>query len=685
MEENNITYFAETNFRNERKRFGIKRRDRSKHMYIIGKTGMGKTTLLENMAIQDIENGEGIAIIDPHGEFAEKMLDFVPEERVKDVVYFAPHDIDWPIAFNVMENVDSTQRHLVSAGLLGVFKKIWVDAWSARMEYILSNAILALLEYPNSTLLGINRMFADKNYRKEVVSKITDPVVKAFWTDEFAKYTDKFATEATAAIQNKVGQFVSNPLIRNIIGQPKSAFDIREVMDKKKILIMNLSKGRIGEENSRLIGQMLITKIYLSAMSRVDVPEEKREDFYLYVDEFQNFASESFADILSEARKYRLNLILAHQYIAQMDEKVNDAVFGNVGTMVSFRVGATDAEFLEKEFSPAFYAPDIVNLGFASIYLKLMIDGVASRPFSATTLPPIKISEMSHREEIITNSREKYATEKSAIEEEIIKWHSKDFIPERTSRGGEKADGTPRSVSGQENEDKPQQPQLYEAFCSVCQKKTYVPFKPDEKRPIFCKAHRDAASEISKQEKPPAIHKTASFTVDVPSKPSPSFERVNGEWRKSAPHSERPAGRPTEQREEKKVREPSTRLRAERPVEEREGKIFSEPTIRPREDTRAKTPIPVPVSAPAKKEISQKDLRDEKKAKPGVNDLRSALEDILGKPLPPKEPSGETTQGNEKKENGADIEKKEDVSGNSSEERNRRKSGVLKPGDKIIF
>lgn len=493
---NNVTYFAETNFRNERKKFGIKRQDRTKHLYIIGKTGMGKTTLLENMAIQDILKGEGVGIVDPHGSFAEKMLNFIPENRIDDVLYFAPHDIDWPIAFNVMENVDPTQRHLIANGLLGVFKKIWPDVWSPRMEYILNNCILALLEYPDSTLLGINRMLSDKDYRKEVVSKINDPVVKAFWTDEFAKYTDRYMTEAGAAIQNKVGQFISNPLIRNIIGQTKSAFDIRDLMDQKKIFIMNLSKGRIGEENSRLIGAMLITKIYLAAMSRVDVPEEERSDFYLYVDEFQNFATESFKDILSEARKYRLNLTLAHQYIAQMDESVRDAVFGNVGTLATFRVGAADAEELEKEFAPEFYVQDIVNLGFASIYLRLMIDGVASRPFSAATLPPIETKEKPNTEKIIETSREKYATARGEVEEKIVKWHEP--VVSGTSTPGIK-----RSIPhmGQQKERFEFQPELYEATCAVCGKKTYVPFKPDGIRPTFCKVHRKQTEQSLPQPK----------------------------------------------------------------------------------------------------------------------------------------------------------------------------------------
>jgi CxxC-x17-CxxC domain-containing protein len=504
-------YFAQTNFRNERKSFGIKRNDRRKHMYIIGKTGMGKTTVLENMAIQDIQRGEGIGIVDPHGEFAEKMLKFVPENRVKDVVYFCPHDTDWPMAFNVMEDVGIEQRHLVAAGLMGVFKKIWPDVWSPRMEYILNNAILALLEYPDSTILGINRMLSDKDYRKEVVSKITDPVVKAFWEQEFARYTDRFMTEAGAAIQNKVGQFISNPLIRNIIGQPKSSFDMRKIMDEKKILIMNLSKGRIGEDNSRLIGAMLITKIYLGAMSRVNVSESERPDFYLYVDEFQNFATESFKDILSEARKYRLSLILAHQYIAQMDETVRDAVFGNVGTMVIFRVGAYDAEILEKEFSPDFTAQDIVNLGFASIYLKLMINGVASVPFSALTLPPIPMPERFYVDDIIKYSRQTYASPKEEVEKRIAEWHAPVAKPVVSASS---------ETSTPSFSEKPA-PQLFDAVCSGCGTKTQVPFKPDGKRPVYC---RDCKAKYLSKENPP------SFPQRVPSfrnPPPPSF-RIRG-------------------------------------------------------------------------------------------------------------------------------------------------------------
>ena len=478
MSENNKVYFAQTNFRNQRTPFGIKQTDRTKHMYVIGKTGMGKTTLLENMAVQDIRNGEGLGIIDPHGSFAEKMLDYIPEERVKDVIYLNPADTDYPIAFNIMEDVNPEQRHLVASGLMGVFKKMWPDVWSARMEYILNICILALLEYPNATLLGVNRMLADKEYRKEVVSNVQDPVIKAFWEQEFAKYTERFAAEATPAIQNKVGQFTSNPVIRNIIGQPKSSFDFRKVMDERKIVIMNLSKGKIGELNSQLIGAMLITKIYLAAMSRALNTAQEFPDFYLYVDEFQNFATESFRDILSEARKYGLALILAHQYITQMEESVRDAVFGNVGTHLVFRVGPADAEVLEKEFAPEFMADDIVNLGFASIYLKLSIDGVPSRPFSAGTLPPIERASESKRGEVLEFSRKIYCGIKEEVENQIGKWHK------------------PISSAGVlDNKKKPEDaekesPQLFEAACSVCGKKILVPFKPDGKRPIFCQKHR---------------------------------------------------------------------------------------------------------------------------------------------------------------------------------------------------
>lgn len=419
---NQISYFAETDARNKRIPFGIKAKDRSRHMYVIGKTGMGKSTLLENIAVQDLRNGNGMCFIDPHGKTADLLLEYVPKERINDVLYFAPFDIDYPVSFNVMEDVGYDKRHLVVSGLMSSFKKIWQDAWSARMEYILSNTLLALLEYPDSTLLSVNKMLSDKKFREKVVANITDMSVRSFWVDEFAKYTDKFAAEATPAIQNKVGQFTANPLIRNIVGQPKSSFDIRKLMDEKKIVIINLSKGRIGEVNAQLLGSMLVTKIYLAAMSRADKTEDEMKalpSFYLFVDEFQSFANESFADILSEARKYKLSLTITHQYIEQMPEEVRAAVFGNVGTFISFRVGAADAEYIEKEFAPTFTAIDIVNLGFVQIYLRLMIDGIGSQPFSARTLPPIKKESTNYVQEIIEASRKQFARPRDEVETQV--------------------------------------------------------------------------------------------------------------------------------------------------------------------------------------------------------------------------------------------------------------------------
>ena len=419
-----VVYFGNAIYHDYQKKFGIKTDDRRRHIYIIGKTGMGKTALLENMAIQDIRAGKGVGIVDPHGEFAEKMLDFVPKSRVNDVIYFDPADLDFPIAFNVMEKVDIAHRHLVAAGLLGVFKKIWPDVWSARMEYILNNSILALLEVPGTTLLGVNRMLSDREYREKIIHKITDPTIKSFWVQEFAHYPPRFREEAIAPIQNKVGQFISAPIIRNIIGQVRSAIDMRRVMDEGKILILNLAKGKIGEDPSRLLGALLITKLQLAAMSRVDIPENERRDFILYVDEFQNFATEAFVNILSEARKYRLSLILAHQYITQMEETVRDAVFGNVGTLICFRVGAADAEFLEKEFLPEFSLNDLVNLPKFHIYLRLMIDGISSRPFLSVTLAPVEkpLKDGGHKETIIKVSRERYGTPRNKVEEKIARW-----------------------------------------------------------------------------------------------------------------------------------------------------------------------------------------------------------------------------------------------------------------------
>jgi hypothetical protein len=453
-DENRITVFAKTNFRNQEVPFGIKTDDRRRHMYLVGKTGMGKTSLMENMVIQDIRNGHGVAFLDPHGDSVQKILNAVPASRINDVIYFNPADMEFPMAFNILEAVDNKYKHLVASGLMGVFTKIWANLWSARMEYILNNTILALLDSPGNTMLGIPRMYVDKKYRKKIVDNIKDPMVRAFWVDEFANYAEKYRTEAVAPIQNKVGQFLSSGIIRNIVGQPRSTIDLREVMDNQKILIMDLSKGKVGEDNSALLGAMLVTKLQLAAMSRTDIPEAERKDFYLYVDEFQNFATESFATILSEARKYRLNLIVGHQYIAQLEQdkstKVRDAIFGNVGTIILFRIGAADAEFLETEFDPTFTPGDMVNLPKYSIILKLMINGVASEPFSASTLAPNPNFVTGNADKVIKVSRERYSNPVLEVEDKIARWMGAEVMQETAVFLG--------AAEGQDAEMEPERP-----------------------------------------------------------------------------------------------------------------------------------------------------------------------------------------------------------------------------------
>lgn len=506
MDDNAINYFGQIHFRGKKDPFGIRPEDRSRHMYVIGKTGMGKTALLQNMAIQDVINGRGLGIIDPHGDFAERVLDFVPEHRIKDVVYFNPADSDFPIGLNLLEDVGYDKRHLVASGLMGVFKKIWVDVWSARMEYILNNAILALMEYPGATLLDVNRMMTNKEFRAEVMSHVQDPIVREFWLEQFANWGERLAGEATAAIENKVGQFTAAPLIRNIIGQRESTIDLRKMMDEGKIFIVNLSKGYIGEENSRLLGAMTITKLYLAAMSRVDIPESERRDFVLYVDEFQNFASEAFEGILSEARKYHLSLVLAHQYIEQMEEEIRAAVFGNIGTLVVFRVGATDAEYMEKEFTPNFLLEDLVNLGKHHIIVRLMIDGVTSVPFSATTLPPLVPTHESYRAQILAMSRQQWTITREQIEGVI-----KDRVShlENTTPGVVPVTGIGSNGGGKNGKRKPgvangapagprlgsDGTALYDAKCDKCGKDTKIVFEPDGTRPVYCKKCRKKMQE----------------------------------------------------------------------------------------------------------------------------------------------------------------------------------------------
>jgi hypothetical protein len=388
-------------------------------MYIVGKTGTGKSTLIENMAISDIKNRNGLALIDPHGDLAEDILNFIPKRRIKDVIYFNPGDLEYPIAFNPLEKVPADFRHLIASGLISTFKKIWSEFWGPRLEHILRHSLLTLLEYPRSTLLDLPRLLTDKEFRKSVLNHVTHPQVKEFWLSEFEKYSAWFKSEAISPILNKMGQFLISIPLRNIVGQKENTFDFRKVLDEGKILIVNLAKGRIGEDNCSLLGAMIVTKIQLAALSRSDLPEDKRKRFYLYVDEIHNFLTLSFADILSEARKYGLNLILAHQYIEQLDEKIRAAILGNVGTIISFRLGAEDAKFLAKEFSPIFDESDLLNLPNYHIYLKLMIDGATSHAFSATTFPPVEINK-SYKEKIIELSRKLYARPRNKVEKEIL-------------------------------------------------------------------------------------------------------------------------------------------------------------------------------------------------------------------------------------------------------------------------
>ena len=409
-----LSLYGVTNFRGTNTIFGIGREDRGRHMYIIGQTGTGKSGLLELLALSDVYHDEGMAIIDPHGDFAQNILKFIPERRVGDVVYFNPADGDFPIGFNPLEVTDPSLKNHTCSELVGVLKRMF-DSWGPRLEYILRYTILALLDYPNATMLDITRMLTEKMFREDVISHINDPVVRNFWTIEFASWNDKFASEAVAPVLNKIGAFTANPILRNIVGQTKSSINIRQLMDDGKILIVNLSRGVIGEDNAAILGALLVTKIQLAAMSRANIPMEKRRPFYLYVDEFQNFATDSFAVILSEARKYALNLTVANQYVSQMSQVVRDAVFGNVGSMISFRVGADDASFLGKYFAPQFEPQDIMQLHNRHFFATMTLNGEKTQPFSGSTLQ-IPKNMNDYTPKIVTNSRKQYAQSKIAVE-----------------------------------------------------------------------------------------------------------------------------------------------------------------------------------------------------------------------------------------------------------------------------
>lgn len=419
--EDDVSLFGMTNYHNNFDSFGIKRKDRRRHLYAVGKSGSGKSKMLELLIKADIDAGKGVGILDPHGDLVDNVMKFIPEHRIKDVIYFDPADTAFPISFNPLENVGEEYKMQVTIGFLEIFKKLFGSNWTDRLEHVLRYTVLALLDSPNTTVLSILKMLTDKNYRQTIVARIQDNVVKNFWVSEFAGWSEKFDAEAITPLLNKVGQFVATNMIRNIIGQPDNKINIRDIMDNEKILLMKVSKGLLGEENSGLMGSMIITKLYQAAMSRADMPEEERKDFYFYVDEFQNFATDTFSEILAEARKYRLNLTIAHQYMGQLSDVVRKTVFGNVGSMISFRVGADDAEVLQEEYTPIFNKRDIINLGVREFYCKMSVDGEIREAFSARTLT-VPTVESHFVDKIIEHSRATYCKPKKEVEEMLNKW-----------------------------------------------------------------------------------------------------------------------------------------------------------------------------------------------------------------------------------------------------------------------
>ncbi len=401
--------------------FALRRADRRHHTYIVGQTGSGKTTLLRNLILQDIAAGEGVGVIDPHGDLANDLLDYIPTWRTDEVVYFDPSDFDYPISLNLLANVPSHQRHLVTSGIIAAFKGIWGDSWGPRMEYILANAVAALTECSNVTLLSLQRLLTDEPYRQRILRQVEDPAVLQFWHSEFASWDARFRAEAVAPIQNKIGQLLLAPPIRNILGQVKRKVDARFMMDRGRILIANLSKGKIGADKCNLFGALLVAQFQLAAMSRAKMAEHERRDFYMFIDEFHNFATDAYAEILSESRKYRLCLTLSHQYTAQLHEKTKDAIFGNVGTLISFRVGDADAALLGRQFGGRYSASYFTELGNFEVCARMLVDGEQREPFTGRTVFATG-KRHGNRDNLIRRSRERYATPRHLVEDKIRRW-----------------------------------------------------------------------------------------------------------------------------------------------------------------------------------------------------------------------------------------------------------------------
>lgn len=439
--DQDISFFGVTNFHGKESPFGIKRSDRRRHLYTVGKSGSGKSKMLELLIKNDLELGKGVGVLDPHGDLVDNILKCIPKHRIKDVIIFDPSDVNNPIAFNPLADVPPELKIRVTIGFIEIFKKLFGANWTPRLEHVLRYTTLALLDTPGTTILSILKMLTDKDYRQTIVRNIQDNVVKNFWVNEFAGWSEKFDNEAITPLLNKVGQFVSTNMIRNIVGQPEDKVDFRDIMDNKKILLMKVSKGILGEENASLMGALAITKIYQAAMARADTPEEEREDFYFYVDEFQNFATDTFDEILSEARKYRLNLTLAHQFLGQLSDKIRTTVFGNVGSMVSFRVGGADAKILEEEFNPRVKERDIINLGVRNFYCKMSIEGELREAFSGKTMF-MGFPKNDYTKECIKYSHDNYCRPLPEVEKILQQWEEgKLDIQKKADKAGKNQNG----------------------------------------------------------------------------------------------------------------------------------------------------------------------------------------------------------------------------------------------------
>ena len=592
--DENISAFGLTNFRGMNHQFGMLRSDRSRHVYIIGQTGAGKSGTLELFALSDIYHGQGYAIIDPHGDFAVNNMRFIPESRLKDVVYFNPADTAFPLGFNPLEVTNPNQKTNISSEVIGVLKRMFGESWGPRLEYILRYTILALLDRPETTMLDITRMLTDKKFREDTLSYCKDTVVMQFWRVEFASWNDKFVAEAIAPVLNKVGAFTANPVIRNIIGQPKSTFNIREIMDEGKILIVNLSKGLIGEDNASILGSFLVTKIQLAAMSRSDIPNiEDRRPFYLYVDEFQNFATDSFATILSEARKYGLNLTVANQYISQMSDTVRDAVFGNVGTMICFRVSADDAPILSKQFEPQFEPNDLLQMHNRNFIINMVIKGEKSPAFSASTLtlPPMQNDNSSI---IIENTRRNYSRSRADVEQEI--------------------DAAIQPPQHLQSKKQPQSAAQAKQWPINAHTQTVTPnkivFKTDPSKLVANSGTSTNNSETAAA-KTPSTRPTTEPEKVAGSNPGDATATAAPERKKRTRTRKRKpaAGTPSGERNEQTPSEPSQQKN--RPVQQSDGKVNASQPVAPPKSTTEPTRTPHTTKPPATKIVTPKPAHDE--------------------------------------------------------------------------